>query len=309
MNLAPEIKQYYFENLGSLSEDKRFHLASRLAAWDADPQAYELLIKLRHYLLPKNISLEELFNNIVTKPHVRRRIAHSLRQPYFEKYPELLGLYSALFRARHLKAVWGVDAREALFRVVPNARFEELYNQLMADPGALRVLSTVGINYIYLYKNLIGQRDLVDPALFVDIACGYELSDPTNIQLLIYLYTHSIIGETNFYTEAVSSKHRVLFTKMLNKLEGIITKRFEDINLDNKLEFLVCCRICEINSPLFTKIYDECQRSISPEGHFLIDRHNKNTRTSRSSLNSSEHRNVLFIMSSSPFNPHLTLVS
>jgi hypothetical protein len=309
MNLSQEIKQYYFENLGSLSEDKRFHLASRTAAWEGDPQAYELLVKLRHYLLPEGVSLEKLFSNIIAKPKVGRRIAHDLRRPYFEKYPKLSGLHSALFRARHLKAVLGIDAKDALFRVVPKAQFEELYNQLLVDPGALRALSTVGVNYMYLYKSLIGQRDLIDPAIFVDIARGYELRDSTNIRLQIYLYTHSIIGETNFYTEVVLSKYRVLFAKMLNELEEIIAKRFEDISLDSKLEFLVCCRICGINSPLFKKVYDECQKSISPEGHFLIDRHNKNSKTSLSSFNSSEHRNVLFIMSSSLFNPHPTLIS
>ncbi|MEX0881331.1 MAG: hypothetical protein WDZ34_00355 [Candidatus Saccharimonadales bacterium] len=309
MSLAQEIKQYYFENLGGLSEDKRFHLASRIAAWEGDPQAYELLIKLRHYLLPEGVSLEKLFSDVITKPKVGRRIAHNLRQPYFEKYPKLTGLHSALFRARHLKAVLGIDAKDALFGVVPEAQFKKLYNQLLVDPGAMRVLSSVGVNYMYIYKSLIGQRDLIDPALFVDIARGYKLYDPTNIRLQIYLYTHSIIGETNFYTEAVSTRHRPLFAKMLNELEEIIAKRFDDVSLDNKLEFLVCCRICGINSPLFKKIYNECQKSISPEGHFLIDRHNKNSKSLRSSFSSSEHRNVLFIMSSSLFNPHLTLVS
>lgn len=309
MSLAQEIKQYYFGNLGDLPEDKRFHFASRIAAWEGDPQAYEFLIKLRHYLMPEGVSLEKLFNDIITKPRVGRRIAHNLRQPYFEKYPKLIGLHTALFRARHLKAVLDIDAKDALFGVVPKAQFGKLYNQLLADPSAMRVLSSIGVNYMYLYKSLIGQRGLIDPALFVDVARGYELYDPTNIRLKIYLYTHSIIGETNFYTEAVSPKSRLLFAKMLDELEEIIAKRFEDISLDNKLEFLVCCRICGINSPLFKKIYDECQKSIGPEGLFLIDRHNKNAKNSRNSFSSSEHRNVLFIMGSSLFIPHPTLIS
>ena len=230
MALPQEIKQYYFEHLDDLTDDKRFHFASRITAWDADPRATKLLRELKDYLLPDNTSLEELFEKIISKPQSGRRNAHDLRQPYFQKYPKLYGLHSALFRARHLRAVWGIDASAALFAVSPRQEFEELYEKLSADPEALRVLSTFGVNFMYLFKNLIGEKHTINPGLFIDIAHGYDLSNRLQIQLLIYLYTHSIIGETNFYTENASEKHLQVFRNMLNQLEKIIDNNFNDIN-------------------------------------------------------------------------------
>ena len=95
---------------------------------------------------------------------------------------------------------------------------------------------------------------------------------------------------------------------MLDTLEDLIDNNFDKINLDNKLEFLVCARICHYESNLFKRIYEECEKSISPEGIFIIDRHNQNVQKDRSNFTSSEHRNVLFIMSTTEYLPHSTLI-
>jgi len=95
---------------------------------------------------------------------------------------------------------------------------------------------------------------------------------------------------------------------MLEELEPLIEANFTTINLDNKLEFLVCSRICDFKSDLFDRIYDECERSVSDAGTFVIDVHNENIQESRNDFVSSEHRNVLYIMSTSTYTPHSTLV-
>jgi hypothetical protein len=95
---------------------------------------------------------------------------------------------------------------------------------------------------------------------------------------------------------------------MLARLEQIITEYFPHISLDNKLEFLVCARICSYQTPLFERIYIECEASLSPEGIFLVDTLNDNRLAGTKTFAGSEHRNVLFIMSGSPYTPHNTLV-
>src|SRR6266404_307550 len=152
MNLAREIKKYYFSNLDKLSDDKRFHFASRIAAWEGDPEAFELLRASKQYLLPPSLSLEEWFKTTINKQQTGKRNAHDLRQPYFQKYLKLYGIHSALFRARHLKAVLGIDASARLFSVMPQTKFEELYEKLTKDLPAIRTLSTFAVNFMYLYK-------------------------------------------------------------------------------------------------------------------------------------------------------------
>ena len=137
---------------------------------------------------------------------------------------------------------------------------------------------------------------------------GYDRANKQDIQLLIYLYTHCIIGESNFYTRTVDPRSMNVFTIMLQELEAVISQQFESINLDNKLEFLVCCRICDYQTQLYERIMQECVASISEEGTFLVDRLNTNGQADRSSFEKSEHRNVLFIMSGSAYKPHSTLV-
>ncbi|MET1033374.1 MAG: hypothetical protein ABWX94_02655, partial [Candidatus Saccharimonadales bacterium] len=122
-------------------------------------------------------------------------------------------------------------------------------------------------------------------------------------------YTHCIIGESNFYTRTIPDYAASIYRDMLTSLEVLITEHFDDINLDNKLEFLVCCRICSYETDLFDRIYEECSKSLSPNGTYLIDTHNGHTaQQNRTSLQASEHRNVLFLLSCSPYRPHSTLV-
>jgi hypothetical protein len=90
---------------------------------------------------------------------------------------------------------------------------------------------------------------------------------------------------------------------MLRRLETVIRKQFDMINLDNKLEFLVCCRILNYETDLFDRIYRECEGSISPHGTYLVDTLNSSKNTTKASLDGSEHRNVLFIMSTEPYSP------
>jgi hypothetical protein len=308
MILSTKIKNYYYKNLSELPADKQFHFATRIAAWNGEEKALNILKDLKPTIVSDD-DFSSTFRLIVNTPQSGRRNAHELRQPFFEKYPLLYGVHSAVFRLRHLQSVYDISAQKEFFSVIPKEELDALYEALQNDPAALRVLSTFAVNFMYLYKKIaLNQGDSIRPEVFLGAACGYDTSDITDMQLKIYLYTHCIIGDSNFYTEEVPSGNIPTYNKMLMELESLIVDNFDAINLDNKLEFLVCARIINFKSTLFEKIDEECQKSISPNGTFVIDVHNKNLQQDKTSFDKSEHRNVLYIMSASPYTPHSTIV-
>jgi hypothetical protein len=308
MNLSEQIKNYYFERLDELPQDKQFHFASRTAAWLGDDRSFQALNRLKDYIAPEGELEKVILDLLATKSH-KGINAYEARLPYFNKYPDLYGIHSTLFRVRHLKSVYGIDAKDILFRNVGRDHLDQLATEIMTDPDALSVLSTYAINFLYLYKYiLLEDRDYIDLDSITALKDCYRQDEPHQKQLLIYLYTHCVIGASNFYTQELPKQDISKYQRMLDILEPMIIKRFEYINLDNKLEFLVSARIAGFKTRLDGKIYEECERSLSPHGCFLIDLHNKNAQKDRVSFDKSEHRNVLFLMSCSPFSPHSTLI-
>lgn len=304
MNLADKITDYYKEHFYELNPDKQFHFATRLKAWDEDEFSTNFLktrTDISRYgdLGAIKQDLEDLINN----PPSAKINAAQARQQYFDKYPELRGRMLALFRVRHLLTHYDIDARPALLEVCSLEGLCTLSNDLIKDTEALKTLSTYAINYIYLlhfvlFPDLILSEELAKK--IYDLGDSYDLDSAEQIQLLIYLYTHCIIGAANFYARPVT-KDRDTYTDMLKKLEKVIEHSFGSINLDNKLEFLVCCRIMGYSTNLFERIYAECQTSLSPEGTFVIDTHNSFAQSNKTSFSDSEHRNVLLIMSASTY--------
>lgn len=309
MSLPNEIYRYYLENKASLTQDKQFHFATRMAAWHGYPETYDLLRELKEYIAPSNVPPSDLIKQIIETPQTGRRNAHELRQPFFEKYPLLYGAHAALFRVRHLESVYGIDAREALYGCIPRQVLLDMREALLEDTEALKVLSTFAVNYCYLLTRVV-ERDpnSLDLGRFLNAGSLYNLDNKTDLQLLIYLYTHCIIGESNFYTQRIPAETLGYYTEMLGQLEAVIQPNLSSINLDNKLEYLVSARICNYSTDLFDPIFDEASRSVSPEGTFLIDMHNDNIQADRNDFVKSEHRNVLYIMSAAEYNPHSTRV-
>lgn len=305
MDLSQQIKQYYFEHINELPEDKRFHFASRIAAWQDDTEAFKLLSGLKNYMLPTETT--EVLNRILNKSP-GKVYGKELRKSYFYKYPKLFGIHNALFRIRHLIEIYGVDARQEFLSIVGLKELEKLYKDLKNDSQALRILSRFAIDYIYLYEILYGVNERFDPRLILGLKSGYDLKDNIQLHLFIYLYTHSIIADSNFYARRIPAYRLNVYLNMLNELESLIAGR-DDIKLDNKFEFLVVSRICDRETALTAEINKQAHRSVGPYGRFIIDKLNGNEEAKFNSFAGSEHRNVLFIMSTSPFNPHSTLIS
>lgn len=310
MKLADDVYNYYITHQNLLADDKLFHFATRTAAWFGREESFDILKRSRYQVVEPQLPLNEVIANIYNAPIKNPVNAYHLRQPFFEKYPQLYGAHLALFRVRHLEAVYGIDARDALFATISKEELIDLRDKLLADDDGLRVLSTFAINFCYLLETVILKQDHSLPLdRFLEIGASYDTSKATDIQLLIYFYTHCIIGETNFYVRTIPNELLSIYREMLRRIELLIRTHFDSINLDNKLEFLVCSRICDYKTDLYEQIYRECEQSISEEGTFIVDRHNSNAQEDRRSFSSSEHRNVLFIMSTAPYAPHSTLVN
>lgn len=306
-NFIDEIREYFYANIDTLDVSKQFHFASRLAAWEGDVRAYELLKRTKSFLLPdetaatKKVILKELLERTQTG----KRNAHELRLPFFAKYPDLYGLELATFRVRHLKYIYGIDLTDDLFALYPKARIDVLKEQLLNDREGIKYLSTFAINFLYLTDIVLhNTKPHFDIQPLYELGLTYNLQDIDQIQLLLYLYTHCIISETNFYLAAVHENTLPTYTRMLAYAETVIRDNFARISLDNKLEFLVAARICGYITDIDGVIYDECRHSLSPEGTFIIDRHNLNIRPELQSFKKAEHRNTLLIMSQTKFSPY-----
>jgi hypothetical protein len=312
MDLAENILEYYKTRQQELDDDKQFHFATRMAAWRGDEQAFQTLRDMRTYIAGDGSAeqIGKILRDIFATPQTGRQNAFNLRAPYFQKYPNLYGAHAVLFRVRHLEAVYGIDARTQLFSIISEAKLTQLEHDLFDDEEAFAILSTYAVNYSYLLERVIRKNnEELNTARLFQIAKHYDSTSAQHTQLLLYLFTHCVIGESNFYTRIIPAQFLATYQEMLRQLEAIIGISYDTVNLDNKLEFLVCCRICNYDSELSAKIYDECSRSISLDGTFVVDTHNKNAQTERNSFDRSEHRNVLLIMSATPYTPRSTLVN
>ncbi|HUC90248.1 MAG TPA: hypothetical protein VMR45_05590 [Patescibacteria group bacterium] len=307
MNLAQKITEYYFDHLEDLPLQKRFHFANRLATWASDPSALKIVSELRASIVQDDAGHKNfvgLFQKMIAKsyttdPHMS---AYQQRVPYFIKYSPVYGLESALFRLHYLEALYGLDERQAFEKVVGINDLLALEEKLLFDSQAVRLLSSYAVNFSYLLHNVLLKDDKTSPKIFYQAAQNYDISDPESLRLLAYLYTHCIIADSNFYTRTIPEESLAIYISMLKKLEQHIGGQYYQFSLDVKLEFLVCARICNYGSNLAAKINDECQNSLSDEGTFIVDAHNAHALNShKRSFAGSEHRNVLFIMSTQPY--------
>jgi hypothetical protein len=309
-DLSNSIFNYYLEHSGEMEPDKQFHFASRLYLWSGEPACRDLLTGLRPWFTADgqpDEALRQVIAAAQASPVHGSKNAAELRLPYFQKYPRLKLYVSALFRVNFLLHVYGLDTRDEFLRAFPATEVEALATELLHDEDALAILSTHAVNFLYLYSRLFGREELFDPEVFLQVGENrYDLSERLHLQLFIYLYTHCIIGESLFYARRLSENPA--YHTMFDRLEAVIEERFDDINLDNKFEFLVCGRLLGRENHLAEPIFAEAVKSVSPDGHYLIDVHNNHPQTDNVSLDKSEHRNVLFIMAHRAFEPGNSLV-
>jgi hypothetical protein len=305
-NLSNDVYQYYRDHFTELAADKQLHFASRLALWSNDAFGQAKLAELRGYVTHNNnitAALQNVYDEAQKTVHHGSKNAAGLRTPYFIKYPHLRTVAMLLFRITFLKTVYGIDCTKEIFSYFSKTELDNLAFTLLNDTEALAILSTHAINFLYLYNRVIlGDENSLNAKVFMKIqGTGvYDLTNPVHIQLFIYLYTHCIIGESQFYARQLPEQSVPIYKHMLDELETLIEANFELVNLDNKFEFLVCCELVGHRTNLRERIEAEAEISIAETGTYLVDRHNRNQQTTNVTIDLSEHRNVLYIMANRP---------
>lgn len=271
------VKDYYLEHFDELPLDKQKHFATRIKYWFRDARfddflaAHEPSRDLAAVLVDNDYSGVNNF---------------TARQSYFEKYVGLYGLEATLFRINRLLIEHDVDLREEFLRIYPREKLERLCAKLLNDTDALVTLSTYAANVICLCDNL-----------FFDDNSSAQLAKKMLAQAtqgvdFIYLYTHIILCMSHFYVRELTCEELELSRQMLTKCAEIIEREYDDISLDMKLEFLVCCRMTKYQAAVETKISNECD-AVLADFPFVTDARKSEK---YNTLAGAEHRNVLYIM-------------
>lgn len=298
------VKKYYEENLDSLGT-KKYHYLSRMYLWTLDNKYLVLLKKEKANFLGKNgkninEKLAEILNNKGAKTYKFKE----LRQAFIKKYPKLRRYNMILFRYLFAQSVHNIDLEKYIKNLINTEELVSIKDQLYKDRKALYGLSTFAINYLYNLRDYLGLNDdpkFINPQYLYQVGKDY-INTKENKSLILYFFTHCIIGESRFYQKKIT-KDRTAYLQMLKECEKIVESNFENISLDNKLEFLVCTALLNTKTHLRRKIMDEANLSISEKGDYIIDKYNGNRKADaeHDNIKKSEHRNVLYLMSSMPF--------
>jgi hypothetical protein len=226
-----------------------------------------------------------------------KTLSKELREEHFKKYPMLTKYNTILFLNLFAETLYGQNITKEIAEFVSDEDFLNLYQELKDDKESIFVLSTHAINYFYLLQNYFGEKhQIVEPEKYLEIAKlkSDDINLETQLKFKIYLLTHSIIGKSRFYDRKINEE---VYSNMCRLIEEIIRLNYFSISLDNKLEFLVCCKLCEYKSILEEIIQDEAKQSLSEVGNFIVDKINLKARLANNQFPMSEHRNVLYIMS------------
>lgn len=298
-NLYNTVLGSYSQNFDSLSRRAQFHFASRLYLWEQISQATEWLATLRPWFTA-NGNPRAALQQLLLEPLPTLRETTNLRQPYFNLYPKLQPYTRALFRLLFLCSVYKIDKPDLIFELFSREELLSQRNALLKDYDALKNLSSFAINFLYLLERFINRESSSLPVHdFLKLGReAYDTNKPLERQLQCYLFTHCVIAESLFYYRRVPEANRGTYMEMLRQTEDIIDSFFSEIKLDNKLEFLVCCRLLGYQSQLESTIMESAEKSLTRQG-FIHDQLSR----SKPSLQAAEHRNVLFLMSQQPFRP------
>lgn len=318
--LVQQVEMYY-KNRIDFSFVEAFHFYSRLWLWTGDASSRKKLDDYeKRYAGITQQEMTKSISEIMERSNKTSIIVNknkSYRKDSFDKFKQLPVYNALLFRVIFCDTIYGKDIRSIVGQHVSDREFKHMFHRLTADENAVRLLSTHAVNFFYLLKNYFKDDKktksqlLFDPHQLIDLLDGYKelvnaglIDNQTSLKLQVYLLTHAILGESGFYNKPVRA---LQYQKLIVKLERIIDAHYFDISLDNKFEFLVCAEICGHDSKLKNIISSEAAHSTSWAGNFLVDNdRNRLAANVRHCVRTSEHRNVLYLMSQQKFRKNLT---
>lgn len=294
------IKKCYQENSHYLF-DTRFHYASRTFLYLDDKNSEKELLKLKDSYLGSN---DAATDTILARIFATRSFDPNeweLRRPLFKKYDLLEPYTKIFFKVLFADAIYHQNIRPLAVKYLDYKSVLDIKTILEKNEKDMAALSTYAINFIYCSENYLFKEKrssgYINPEKYYDIALNaYSGKLQSKYNLRIYFLTHCILGESRFYSRKIT-RYKSTYIKMIKLAEEIIGNNYFDIDLDNKLEFLVCARILGYNSNLDSIINSEAQNSLSSCANYLVDKYNKNAcMRNKTDLRSAEHRNVLYLM-------------
>ncbi|NTW26740.1 MAG: hypothetical protein HGA36_00190 [Candidatus Moranbacteria bacterium] len=289
IDILREVETNYKDNFERL-EDKKFHFAARLFLWFGDEFAKNKLAELQAEYIGKN---EQEYSEKITEILKEDSSNEGLlfkneRAKFFNKYPLLKRYNKILFRNLFCQIIYGINLKPVISKQINKEDLIDLKNALLHDSEAIATLSTHAINYFYTLDYYLNEEEsFLDPALFLDI-----VKNKKNSILKVYLLTHCIIGESAFYSRAIK-RNLAVYDKMFIELETIIANDYAEISLDNKVEFLVCAKLCQKKSILKEKILLDTVLSFDSNNKCFIENSGKKL---KDTFRKGEHRNVLALM-------------
>jgi hypothetical protein len=306
--LAANIEEYHKQHLADGSVEA-FHFASRLWLFTGDKWARNYLDRNARKMVSGD---DEQRKTIIRKKLANPRAVNSTK-PYrrtsFKKYPKLAAYNAILFHTLMAETLYGKDLKPLVRQFISDEELIDTFRLLQTDSRSLRLLSTHAINFLWAVKRYFAdepaqaRRMRLNPTKLLKLLPGYArlvenkiITADQSLKLQINLLTHAIIGESDFYVREV---HDESYKKLCVAIERLIEANYFDVTLDNKLEFLVCAKLCSYRSRLAGVIEQESLNSLSHRGDYLVDTLNSHVKKTGTNLKRAEHRNTLFIMSQS----------
>ena len=295
IKLPAQISNYYNRFSEFLPNHLAFHYWSRLWLYNHDSVARLKLDSLKNWYLGKGDIDKRIKDLTTTTAHKDDPL--TLRKAHYQKYPKLLKYSSLLFWWLMAKKIYGEDVSTDIELVAPKTEILHLYQTVLEDNEAIKILSSGATNFFYLVGEYLKIK--IDTKKLFDLSETVKIKvDRENIKREFYFLSHLIIGETCFYTKKNLSDAETCM-RAVKRMEQIIKDSYFRISLDMKFEFIVCCQILDYKSDLEGIISGEAERSLSSSGNFLVDTHNAWIHGFGHKFARSEHRNVLYLMSRS----------
>ncbi|MFC1640892.1 hypothetical protein ACFL2D_02460 [Patescibacteria group bacterium] len=297
--LAKTISRYYMQRLPELGFGS-FHFPHRLYWWTRDEKYLKLLSKKearKFYGVPRNKKEIKIFYDHQDSDAHQRKMYMKYRGEAWKKYSDLMHMTNGLFAGLYAETLYGVDIRENIANAFSERKLLLMKQRLLQDKKSIAMLSTHAANFLYLVERYYQKNEKGYPlGNFQRYNPYYEGDDIQLEYLKIYLLTHCIIGETQFYSRKIPKDKLLYYRRMVFHAERMIRKQIYNMPLDVKLEFLVCSKLCGIKSKLEPLILSEALKSTTADGGYIVDSVNACNKRRLNDFIQSEHRNVLFLL-------------
>lgn len=294
------VHDHYMDNLSYLPANLQLHFLSRLYLWFGGARYKEKLDAIRDAWWSRMTDILTQIDAVqagTAKPHIP--VKKYYRREATKKHPWIGPYNQFFFKCLFDRTLFDGTGFSDHAARIDAAVVSHIYKELFNDMQSVFALATPAVNFFYLTDMFItGGRSPIDPSYFLEVGDQCSLKDPrADLDSRIYMYTHAIIGASQFYATSVPEKDRDVYRRMLERIETLMRDNYADLNIDQKSEFAVCCRLCDYDSPLMPIIRSELATSLSPHGLFFVNTHNTYADDPvKKSLFVSEHANVLALM-------------